>query len=358
MSYIDLAIIAIVALGALIGLWKGFFKTLISFFGWFVSFLVAFFITKPVVGALMDIGNIRTFVVGNGENWSLFSWIFKKLPDLSSGGVLGMLLSPLISLAETVNGADVQTSVALLLANGIFSIIVCIGLLIVIRFILLLFTMFANAMTRNRFVGALNRLLGLALGAVKGALFVVVAMFIMSFMMGFGFMSPVREQMDNSVIAAPVYKQVVKFTDDFVTGGKDTLIKLLDIYDRNTGKEEPPAALPEHGEYTSVEDGSTFSIELSAEGRFTQYSSGSQRTGTYTISENTLTLRFIDNGEVVVAEINVEDKWIKLGEIYLVKEGATPPESGGPEAPPAGGEEPDPGPGGEEETPEVSVLAF
>ena len=58
MSYIDIAIIVIVALGALIGLWRGFFKTLISFFGWFVSFLIAMFITQPIAGALLDVKGI------------------------------------------------------------------------------------------------------------------------------------------------------------------------------------------------------------------------------------------------------------------------------------------------------------
>ena len=177
--YIDIAIIVIVALGALIGLWKGFFKTLISFFGWFMSFLIAMLITKPIAEALLDVGKIRSLVLGT-DGWSFYSWILAKLPaDLDVGGFLGVLLKPILKIA----GAS-ATNVALLLANGMFNVIVCIALFLLIRLFLLLFTMFANAMTRGKFLGALNRLLGFLLGAVKGTALVALVMVVFTFVMG------------------------------------------------------------------------------------------------------------------------------------------------------------------------------
>lgn len=326
MSYIDIAIIAIVVLCALIGLWKGFFKTVISFFGLLVSFMAAFFLTKPVVGALLDIDAVKNFVVGGGSGFSLFGWISGKLSDITSEGVLGTLLSPFIKLSES-QGVDVHTGVSLLLANGIFSIMVCIGLFIVIRFILLLFTMFANAMSKGKFVGALNRLLGLIFGAVKGAWHVCVLMFILSFLLGFSFMAPVRNQIDNSVIAAPVYEQVTKLSEKFITGGEDTLIKLLDLHDKANKPGEQPEAKPEHGVYKyapeSIDD-SPFEIELMAGGKFEQRSDGSVLKGNYTLEGEELALEF-ESGDAEKAAINIENGWIKLGEIYLVKDGYTIP---------------------------------
>ncbi len=326
MSYIDIAIIAIVVLCALIGLWKGFFKTVISFFGLLVSFMAAFFLTKPVVGALLDIDAVKNFVVGGGSGFSLFGWISGKLSDITSEGVLGTLLSPFIKLSES-QGVDVHTGVSLLLANGIFSIMVCIGLFIVIRFILLLFTMFANAMSKGKFVGALNRLLGLIFGAVKGAWHVCVLMFILSFLLGFSFMAPVRNQIDNSVIAAPVYEQVTKLSEKFITGGEDTLIKLLDLHDKANKPGEQPEEKPEHGVYKyapeDAED-SPFEIELMAGGKFEQRSEGMVLKGNYTLEGEELTLEF-EGGNAEKAAINIENGWIKLGEIYLVKDGHTIP---------------------------------
>lgn len=326
MSYIDIAIIAIVVLCALMGLWKGFFKTVISFFGLLVSFMAAFFLTKPVVGALLDIDAVKNFVVGGGSGFSLFGWISGKLSDITSEGVLGTLLSPFIKLSES-QGVDVHTGVSLLLANGIFSIMVCIGLFIVIRFILLLFTMFANAMSKGKFVGALNRLLGLIFGAVKGAWHVCVLMFILSFLLGFSFMAPVRNQIDNSVIAAPVYEQVTKLSEKFITGGEDTLIKLLDLHDKANKPGEQPEAKPEHGVYkyaSSGDEDSVFEIELMAGGKFEQRSEGTILKGTYEIADGVLTLNF-EGLQPSTATIDVENGYIKLDENYFVKDGYTIP---------------------------------
>ena len=326
MSYIDIAIIAIVVLCALIGLWKGFFKTVISFFGLLVSFMAAFFLTKPVVGALLDIDAVKNFVVGGGSGFSLFGWISGKLSDITSEGVLGTLLSPFIKLSES-QGVDVHTGVSLLLANGIFSIMVCIGLFIVIRFILLLFTMFANAMSKGKFVGALNRLLGLIFGAVKGAWHVCVLMFILSFLLGFSFMAPVRNQIDNSVIAAPVYEQVTKLSEKFITGGEDTLIKLLDLHDKANKPDKQPEAKPEHGVYkyaSSGDEDSVFEIELMAGGKFEQRSEGTILKGTYEIADGVLTLNF-EGLQPSTATIDVENGYIKLNGLYLVKDGYTIP---------------------------------
>lgn len=249
-SYFDIAILAVVVIAALIGLWRGFFKTLISFFGWFVSFLIAFFLTKPVVGALLEVEKIKNFVVGTGESFSLYKWVFEKLPDLESGGAISALFTPLKAIAETVIGGSITEKVALLIANGIFSIIVCIGLLIALRLILILFTMFANAMTANRFVGALNRLLGFVLGAVKGFAFVCVAMVILSFMMSTALLAPARADLDKSFVAKPVYETVTKLTDKFITGGKERLEKLVHI--TGLDRDEPKPENPEQGENTGT----------------------------------------------------------------------------------------------------------
>ena len=323
MSYIDRAIIAIVVLCALIGLWKGFFKTVISFFGLLVSFMAAFFLTKPVVGALLDIDAVKNFVVGGGSGFSLFGWISGKLSDITSEGVLGTLLSPFIKLSES-QGVDVHTGVSLLLANGIFSIMVCIGLFIVIRFILLLFTMFANAMSKGKFVGALNRLLGLIFGAVKGAWHVCVLMFILSFLLGFSFMAPVRNQIDNSVIAAPVYEQVTKLSEKFITGGEDTLIKLLDLHDKANKPDVQPEAKPEHGVYKYASSGDEDSVFEIAGGKFEQRSEGTILKGTYEIADGVLTLNF-EGLQPSTATIDVENGYIKLNGLYLVKDGYTIP---------------------------------
>lgn len=338
MSYIDIVIIALVGLCALIGLWRGFFKTLISFFGLLVSFIIAFFLTKPVVGALLDIDAVKGFVVGSSSGgWSLYGWIYGKFAGISTDGVLGTLLAPLLKMAESQN-VEPAVGVSLLLANGLFSIMVCVALFIVIRFILLLFTMFANAMTKGKFLGALNRLLGFVFGAVKGVWHVACLLLIMSFMLGLSFMAPVREQLDNSVLGAPIYDQVTKLADKFITGDNETLVKLLDIFDRNYDSQSNPSK-EEYGvyKYSDGESGNVYELEIKAdnaaelrvtlanEDPYTQH-------GTYTIEGDKLTVVY-GQGEEARTEkytINVQEGWIRddgKDGVYYVKDGYAAPQA-------------------------------
>lgn len=230
MSYIDIAIIVIVSLGALIGLAKGFFKSIISLFGWLVSFIIAVLLTKVVGEALLDIEFIKGFVLG--EQASLFSLILSKLPPLDSTGVIGFLLKPIIeivtgSAAIAGAGVSLETGVALILTNGIYSVIVCILLFIVIRIVLLLVTMFANAMTAGKFLGAINRLLGFVVGAVKGFGTVCILILIMSFTLTLPIMAPVNAQIEKSVIAKPVSEFVFNMTEKFLKSDENIIDKLL-----------------------------------------------------------------------------------------------------------------------------------
>ena len=363
MSWLDLAIIGIVVLGAFLGLWRGFFKSVISLFGWLVSFIIAFFITKPIVGALLDAEKVKNFVVGDGSGWSLYSWIYRSLPDLSSG-FWSKLLKSLISVATDVaasGNGDVNTNVALMLANGVFSVIVCLGIFIVIRFLLLLFTMFANAMTKDKLTGAANRLFGLVIGAVKGVGFVCVIMVLMTFLMGVGFMAPVREQLDKSVIGAPLYKQISRATDSVISGGKNRLETLLRIWARgnentdgdnenNGGNNGETEEKPYVGEYSFTEmsnnDELTYKLELKADGTFSlkTYVDGvpdaREQHGNYTVGGENVTLNFSDGDEDTVI---LGDGWIYMWEQFFTKPGVTPPaeiENGGEEKPPVPENEP------------------
>lgn len=304
MSYFDIAIIAIVALGALVGLWKGFFKTFISFFGWTASFLIAFFLTKHVANALLDIGKVRHFVLGTEGGWSLFQWISGKLPSLEeSGGFVEILFSPLIETSVKA-GVDPLLGVPLLLSNGMFSAVVCLALFLIIRMFMLIFTLFANAMTKGKFKGMLNRFLGFLFGAVKGTATVCFIMVFLTFVMGLSFMAPVREQLDKSVIAQPVYKQVVKLSDKYLAGNEATLNKLL----HHLGLEEKDNApaycgtytgqsthIPLYGTYTVTVADATYTLALGEETnaytlKTTIGENETSEMGTYTVEGNSVTL--------------------------------------------------------------------
>ena len=336
--YADLAFLIVVVVFALIGLWKGFFKTLISFGGSLLSFLAAFFLAKPITRALLDIPAVQNFVVGNGgSGWSLYSWFMSWLPapqDMTDGGMFGTLVSPIINLASSL-GSDITESVALMLSNGIFSLVVCLGLFIVIRLLMILATMYANAATQGKLVGALNRFLGFVMGAVKGFGIVIIIMSLMSFFMGMNFMAPVREQFDNSVVSGPVYTQVIKATDKIISGGKERLQMLLRFRAKAPEKPEKPGPdEPETsawvGEYTVTSGDFTYVLTLNADGTCSYGEiKDTKRNGTYTLEGEVLTVKFdpvVEGGEPeTVVGVYHSEGWVEFDGDYLAKEGVTPP---------------------------------
>lgn len=244
MSYIDIAIIAIVVLMAIIGLAKGFFKTIISFFGWLVSAIIAIFLSKVVAEALLDVGAIKNFVVGTGESFSLYKTVFNWLPESMDAawpdGFLGTILAPLQGMIMGGVGstaATIREACALVLANGMFTAMVGIGLFIAIRIVMMLFTMFAKSLTRNKTIGALNRFMGFIVGAVKGFAYVCILMLIMSFFMSANFMEPVRNQLDKSVIGKPVANVVYKLRDKYILGDDGIFNRLLEYAGFKSGEE-------------------------------------------------------------------------------------------------------------------------
>ncbi len=252
MSIADIVIIAIVALFALIGLAKGFFKTLISFFGWFISILIAALTARVVAEALLDITAVGNFVAGGGEGFSLFK-LFKgilppalsELPATATAdeitaalgtGVVGSILKPFIGLlTSTTNAANsVSDGIALSLAGGVFEIVVGIGMFIVCRILMTLFTMFAKSLINpDKKKGFLGRIGGFVFGAVRGALYCAILLVVIGFLTPFQFMQPVTSEIDKGVIAKPIAQQVYTLSGR-ITSHQNYYDKLLEIYRRTT----------------------------------------------------------------------------------------------------------------------------
>lgn len=229
MSIADIVIIVVVALMALIGLWKGFFKTVISFCGWFVSMLIAVLIARVVAEALLDIEAVGNFVAGTGEGVSLFTLFRGMLPDellaLKAGateaeittalgdGVVASLVLPFIGVLtnETIaaSALTVGDGIALGMAGGLFEVIVGFALFIVLRIIMTLLVMFLKSLIdKDKKQGVLSRLGGFAFGAVRGALYCAVLLLVVGFMTPFNFMQPVTAEIDKGVLARPIATQV------------------------------------------------------------------------------------------------------------------------------------------------------
>lgn len=227
MSIADIIIITMVAFMALIGLWKGFFKTLITFCGWFISMLFAVLTAGVIAEALLDVESIGNFVAG-GDGMSIFSFFYGMLPsqikslpvrasasDIESAigvGAVGAIIRPFLDVltkGPIINSsATVGEGIALLLAGGVFEVLVGIAMFIVVRIIMTLLVLFLKSLVSENATGALGRLGGFLLGAVRGGLYCAVLLLIVGFLTPFTFMEPVTAEIDNGILARPVAEQV------------------------------------------------------------------------------------------------------------------------------------------------------
>lgn len=248
MAITDIVIIVIVALFALIGLWKGFFKTLISFFGWFIAMLIAVLTARVVAEALLDIPAVGKFVVGS-DGFSLFGALKNMLPEglmaLPAGateaeiagalgdGVVASLLKPftklLTEMGTTASAATVGDGIGIALSGGLFEVMVGIGMFIVCRIVMTLFTLFFKSLIdKDKKMGVLTRLGGFLFGAVRGTLYCAILLVAVGFLTPFQFMQPVTADIDKGVLAKPIAQSVYTLSGK-ITSHENYFNKLLEL---------------------------------------------------------------------------------------------------------------------------------
>jgi len=246
---IDIILIAVVAIGAIFGLWKGFFKSIISLFGWVVSLIVAILLARTVASFLLDIPAISRMVLGGGEGWSLAgmieSWLPASLQNIPAGeatgavieeamgsGIWARILTPLIdALVGAVaaeSGLMLCQLVGVILANNIFIIFVGAGLMVALRVVMILFTKIAEKLRKNKVIRAADRLGGFFVGIAKSCVYIFMAFFALSFVIASDFMTPVRNHIDNTVITRRVSNGVFLVIDRYFYGDDGFLQGLLD----------------------------------------------------------------------------------------------------------------------------------
>ena len=186
---IDVVIIAILLVFAIIGLKKGFLKSVLSLFSWVVCLLIAIFTAKYVamwVNSMFDFagwmgGGIAQGLEGMDAYFkttigdyadkaailaaipTAINGIIQSITKMALGGVDPTTLDPTTTLSNVVG-----SSIGFVCLTIICGILIFVILKIVIK---LLSKLFDN-ISRTRVLGGLNRVLGVLLGLVKGAVMV------------------------------------------------------------------------------------------------------------------------------------------------------------------------------------------
>jgi membrane protein required for colicin V production len=115
MLWVDYLIICIVIVSAVIGLFRGFFREIISLVSWVVAFMVAIHFTEPLshlLEASIETPSLRKAVTGSG----LFVFV------LLLGGVANFLVGKLVS-SSGLAGTDRSIGAAFGLVRGVVLVI-------------------------------------------------------------------------------------------------------------------------------------------------------------------------------------------------------------------------------------------
>ncbi|MCL2539850.1 MAG: CvpA family protein [Firmicutes bacterium] len=210
--WIDIAAVIIIAVIAIIGVSRGFLRSLLSLFGTLVTLALSIWLAKPVAGLING---------WFGLNEVFADWIApvveNAFPDAGYPSAFGILLQTIFGLRDA--GQTLGEYVDMITAHlgELLSIIATVIILyILIKIAVWLLSMLFNAITKNRVVNGLDRLLGLALGLVKGILFVAVifgAIYLLSTVIGslYDFINPL---LDASSVSNWFFNLIAQFIDD------------------------------------------------------------------------------------------------------------------------------------------------
>ena len=233
MAVIDIVVIAVLALFGIIGMIKGFLNTLISFFGNLASIGVAILCAKPVAkfldsvfGIVSKIGdkiagglaNIKPFasnIAAVGDNVLTGAELKEYMP---SGSLYERALKLFVEdgkeftmTTETAEQMDTQVVqyIGQRVAGILAIVIAAIVMFILLRVAILLLAKLFNALSKNKAIGGLDKVVGLIFGLLKGAILVSLVLGIFYLIAN----ETVNGWIENSVVTKWIYNYICQFIE-------------------------------------------------------------------------------------------------------------------------------------------------
>lgn len=241
MNYVDIAIIAVIALFALIGLWKGFGKTFIKLFCFLLAIAATWFVASYALNWLLGVGFVRNLATGSGKI-SLYTLYYNSLGEevlnataaTKLDGAMGMFINPMIARFTALGGPDAYNVtyaqfIALNLSINTFSVVLCLILYIVVRLVVALIAWILKKIFLHGEVRAWSRFVGFLFGAVRGAAIVMVALIVSTVVFPFGFASGYAETAGSGVIGKFACEYTYKAYDVLTYGGTENTEKIEQI---------------------------------------------------------------------------------------------------------------------------------
>lgn len=256
---IDIVFILLIVVVAIIGLFRGFAKSLISMVGTFGSLVLAILAAKPLASLIDKIFKASNFFAGKISTsfYKLDAGYFQDvLVESKSGAVIAEELgahgvsSPVRLLVKTTMknqtveaGESIGGVIGSILGKLITLVIAVVVAFILIRLILFIISKIFDKLGSFAIIGGVDKTLGFVLGAAKGLLYCAMAFAIVSLLTFIPAVNNfVNKVSTDSKVAGPAYKYVDEWTQDFTA---DSLQKLVDKIRGETKTETTEPETPE-----------------------------------------------------------------------------------------------------------------
>ena len=216
MSYVDMAVLAVLILAALVGLWRGVGKELIAFTCFVLALVACFLIADYCLRFVMEIEVIRNLALG--DTFSIRKLIGQVI-NIETEGVLSHLYQPMLDRYDQLGGMAVWGAteaeyLSIAISLHIFTIVLTLVLFIAARILASIVGYILKIIFIQGEPNPVSRVLGLLVGAVKGVLVVGFGLFLISSVAPFGFASPLTEQINQSTYSCKACEIVYEATGE------------------------------------------------------------------------------------------------------------------------------------------------
>ncbi|PKK95795.1 MAG: hypothetical protein CVV59_01860 [Tenericutes bacterium HGW-Tenericutes-4] len=232
-NVLDIVIVVILLIFSIAGFAKGFLSSLLKLFSSVASLAIGVWLAKPVAvfingifnltgwfadkisGAIAGIDTFFTFVVGTDIAGPLNATDLRANID-GINEISSIVKTALKLLIKDDTVLEVGTSISGWFGETLGAvatlIVAAVLIYIVIRIAIGILSKIFDAITKNPAIGGLDRLLGLAFGAAKGALLIAVIFAVYSVLVVIpGVEQATSSILDASTLGKPIYNIVSEF---------------------------------------------------------------------------------------------------------------------------------------------------
>ena len=221
MAWVDIILLAFIVLVGVIGIFRGFFGSLIRLCGTFVTLVLSIFLAKPVASVLQAIFKLKDVFAGvvtspitpycleTKDNGAISNFFVDKFARLLMGS--GYWDGYPQGAKDPGFIADFSWKIGELITIIIAAII----MYIIIRILIAILTKIVRRLHQYRSIGKLDKVLGGIFGVFKGGLYVVMVfacVYLLSSALPF-VGETVMGYLEGSGIAEPMFNWVAGFTD-------------------------------------------------------------------------------------------------------------------------------------------------